>query len=200
MGAVMVTLLLDVDGVLVGGRPQDGAHLFTDLEKDLGISTEALQRGFFFNRWEDIVTGRKAIIPELTAALKTLAPEVSAEELLAYWLKNDSRIDQAVLADVDELRGAGHKVFLATNQEHRRADYLMKDMGLGAHVDGIFYSADLGARKPDRGFYLGVSEQLGAETPVFVDDNLPNVQAARAFGWRAHQWLDGLRLIDLALK
>lgn len=42
----MATIMMDVDGVLVTGRPQDGAHLVADLEKDLGISLEVLQRDF----------------------------------------------------------------------------------------------------------------------------------------------------------
>ena len=54
----MRTIMLDVDGVLVRGRPQDGAHLFTDFESDLGIPLELLQREFFASRWSAIVTGK----------------------------------------------------------------------------------------------------------------------------------------------
>ena len=93
----MATIMMDVDGVLVTGRPQDGAHLFTDLEKDLGVSLEILQREFFKPRWPDIVTGRKSLLPELAEVLATIAPTVTAERLIDYWLINDSRIDMAVL-------------------------------------------------------------------------------------------------------
>lgn len=40
-------LMMDVDGVLVSGRPTDGRHLFTELEADLGLSPDRLRETFF---------------------------------------------------------------------------------------------------------------------------------------------------------
>jgi putative hydrolase of the HAD superfamily len=194
----MLTVLLDVDGVLVNGRPRDGNHLFTDLARDLGISLPVLQREFFIPRWPDIVRGRKPLLPELAEVLARIAPQVSAETLLDYWLANDSRIDHALLASVDVLRRDGTRVFLATNQEHHRARYLMEEMALAAHVDGIFYSAALGHRKPDRGFYAAVAAALPADgsARILVDDTEANITAARRFGWRAVHWQAGMKLED----
>ena len=190
----MATIMMDVDGVLVAGRPQDGAHLFTDLEKDLGISLEVLQRDFFKLRWPDIVTGRKSLQPELADVLATIAPTVTAERLIDYWLINDSRIDMAVLDAMRSLLQRGHRVYLATNQEHLRANYLMNDMGLARDVDGIFYSAALGHRKPEQGFYSKITEQLGVEKSeiILIDDTEPNVLSAREFGWQAVHWVPGM--------
>lgn len=186
--------MMDVDGVLVTGRPQDGAHLFTDLERDLGIRLEELQREFFVPRWPDIVTGRKPLAPELEAVLETIAPDVSAETLIDYWFRNDSRIDEDVLAAMKVCRARGEKVFLATNQDHRRASYLMENMGLAAHVDGIFYSAALGHRKPDAAFFAEATERAGvaAADVLFIDDSEGNVLAAREFGWTAVHWMPGM--------
>ena len=36
-GRMMKVLMVDVDGVLVHGRPQDGLPYFTSIERDLGI-------------------------------------------------------------------------------------------------------------------------------------------------------------------
>ena len=194
----METILVDIDGVLVSGRPQDGAHLFTDLERDLGIPLDRLPSEFFALRWPAIVTGRKPLLPELTEVLATLAPAVSAETLIDYWFRNDSRIDRSVLAAIVALRRQGRRVYLATNQEHMRATYLMKEMGLERHVDGMFYSAAIGYRKPDEEFYRYVAAAV--ETPpkrtVLIDDTEANVMAARAFGWQAVHWSAGMDLID----
>ena len=190
--------MMDVDGVLVGGRPADGAHLFTDLERDLGISLPVLQREFFVPRWPDIVTGRKPLLPELTEVLARIAPSVTAEVLLEYWLRNDARIDHGLLDAIAVLRVGGDRVFLATNQEHHRARYLMEEMGLAAHVDGIFYSAALGYRKPDTGFFeqaRALAEPPGGEL-MLIDDTEANVLAARRCGWRAVHWLPGMDLAD----
>jgi len=59
--------MLDVDGVLVNGRPQDGKHLFTDLEADLGVSRSLLQAAFFDVYWQQIVVGKDALKPRLSA-------------------------------------------------------------------------------------------------------------------------------------
>lgn len=192
----MRTIMMDVDGVLVCGRPQDGAHLFTDLERDLGIRLDVLQREFFVPRWPDIVTGRKPLAPELEAVLARIAPDVSAETLIDYWFRNDSRIDPAVLAAMGACRGRGETVFLATNQDHRRARYLMEEMGLAEHVDGIIYSAQLGYRKPSREFFALATQKAGAaiENIVFIDDSEDNVLAARAFGWAAVHWVPGMNM------
>lgn len=187
-------ILMDVDGVLVTGRPQDGAHLFTDLETDLGISLESLQSNFFKSRWSAIVTGQKPLIPELTEALQTIAPHVPAQTLIDYWFENDSRIDTAVLDAMRSLRVDGQKVYLATNQEHLRARYLMETLALGAEVDSIFYSAEIGHKKPSPEFYAHVDRALAGKVAgiVLIDDTEANVLAARAHGWSAIHWLPGM--------
>ncbi|MBU1307781.1 MAG: HAD-IA family hydrolase, partial [Alphaproteobacteria bacterium] len=186
----MRTIMLDVDGVLVRGRPHDGAHLFTDLEKDLGLSLEQLRGAFFKPRWRAIVTGQKPLVPELTEVLASIAPHVTAEVLINYWFFNDSRVDQAVLDAVAELRLSGDRVYLATNQEHMRANYLMQTMGLKDHVDGIFYSASIGHRKPDRAFFEHATGVVAAPVSsiTLIDDTEENVLAAREFGWSAVHW------------
>lgn len=191
--------MLDVDGVLVNGRPQDGKHLFTDLERDLGLSRSLLQAAFFDVYWQEIVMGRDALLPRLRSVLGKIAPQLEAQRLIDYWFVNDSRIDAAMLADVDALRRGGMKVFLATNQEHLRARYLMEQMELGAHVDGIVYSAALGVRKPMPEFYRLAAERTGVapDEIVFIDDVAANIEAARAARWNAVLWTGEQRLQEL---
>ncbi len=183
-------LMMDVDGVLVSGRPSDGRHLFAELEADLGLSPDRLRQTFFTPFWEAIVTGREGLTERLAPVLAEIAPRVSAERLIAYWFENDSRVDQAVLSTVKRYRDRGLPVFLATNQEHLRADYLMQQVGLGAHVDGIIYSAALGHRKPSAEFFERAAAIAAAapEDIVLVDDTRANVEAARQAGWSALHW------------
>jgi putative hydrolase of the HAD superfamily len=189
-------LMMDVDGVLVSGRPSDGRHLFAELEADLGLSPDRLRQTFFTPFWEAIVTGREGLTERLAPVLAEIAPRVSAERLIAYWFENDSRVDQAVLSTVKRYRDRGLPVFLATNQEHLRADYLMRQVGLGAYVDGIIYSAALGHRKPSAEFFERAAAIAAAapEDIVLVDDTLANVEAARQAGWSAVHWTGDGRL------
>lgn len=190
-------VLMDVDGVLVSGRPTDGRHLFAELEADLGLSPDRLRETFFTPYWEAIVTGREGLTERLAPVLAAIAPKIPAERLIAYWFENDSRVDHAVLSVVKRYRERGVPVFLATNQEHLRADYLMRTVGLGAHVDGIIYSAALGYRKPDAQFFERAAAVAGAapEDIVLVDDTPANVEAARRNWWHAVHWT-GERLLD----
>ncbi|MBB4573060.1 HAD-IA family hydrolase [Rhizobium lentis] len=192
----MQVLMVDVDGVLIHGRPADGLPHFTYLERDLGLRPDLLQRAFFQTCWNDIVVGREALEPRLSAVLAKIAPHLSAATLIDYWFENDSRLDLNLLEDLAALRQSGVALFLATNQEHRRARYLMEEAGLGAHVDGIIYSAALGHRKPSPDFFRLATERAGALPGEigFIDDMAENIEAAWQFGWSAAQWTAGARL------
>lgn len=183
-------LMLDVDGVLITGRPRDGAPWASTIAEDLGIDPAALQARFFRPFWERIVTGRLDITPALRQGLARMGARVSAEQLLDYWFANDARIDPGVRADCARLRAGGTRVFLATNQEHLRARHIMETLGLGAETDGIVYSAELGTRKPDPAFFAAAAARTGcpAAAHVLVDDSPGNVAAAREAGWAARLW------------
>ena len=92
-------------------------------------------------------------MPELAEVLAESAPDVGVDAFIDYSFANDSRIDSAVLDAVSEIRRRGDRVYLATNQEHMRAAYLMEDMGLREKDDGVFYSAALGYQKNRPQFY-----------------------------------------------
>jgi putative hydrolase of the HAD superfamily len=192
----MKILMVDVDGVLVHGRPADGLPFATDLERDLGLPLDVWQREFFKPFWPDIVTGREPIEPRLSAVLQEIAPHLEAETLLQYWFENDSRLDRKLIEDLAQFRAAGVALYLATNQEHRRAAYLMDQLGLARHFDGIFYSAKFGHRKPAQDFFrLATAEtDVQPQDIVFLDDTLENVEGARLFGWHAVHWTTGMTL------
>lgn len=194
----MKVLMIDVDGVLIHGRPQDGLPPFTFLERDLGLSPELLQEEFFKPHWSEIIIGREQLMPRLQQVLSRIAPDVSAEALVAYWFENDSRLDYAFLDALARYRADGVRIFLATNQEHMRAGYLMETLDLITHVNCIFYSAALGHRKPSKEFYAQATKGANASASdiVFIDDTLENVEGARRFGWQAIHWTGKATLHD----
>lgn len=190
-------LMLDVDGVLVHSR--NGGSWADDIRRDLGIDPEQLSSSFFIPHWPDVIIGRTSLEDALAAALPSLSSVLTIEDFIGYWFERDSMIDEAVLQDVRALKTKGIAVFLATNQEHRRARYLMANVGLKDEVDGIIYSAAIGAKKPSPAFFETAERQsgFGAEEIVFVDDTKANVEAARERGWTAQHWTEGQRLSAL---
>jgi putative hydrolase of the HAD superfamily len=197
--ALIKALMVDVDGVLVTGRVTDGRHWAADLEIDLGLSAELLQSAFFEPHWIAIVTGQADIGECLTPVLAEIAPHVAAEQLLGYWFQADSKVNQELLDELATLRSTGLRVYLATNQEHARVDYLMSTLGFAARTDGCLYSAALGHRKPAKTFFDAAASKvrLPASELLLIDDSEENVQGAIDAGWHAVLWTGKDRIHDL---
>lgn len=195
-------VLVDVDGVLVTGRPADGLHWSHDLERDLGIPPDLLQKHFFAPYWPDVITGRAGLRETLAPVLAKIAPSASCETLLEYWFGRDARLNEALVQEITMLRRSGLFVALASNQEHLRARYLSERLGLGAQVDHFYYSAAIGARKPDVAFYRHIESHLGEppEALLLIDDTVENVQTALQAGWRAAHWAAPRRLGDIVAE
>ncbi|MEP2677654.1 HAD-IA family hydrolase [Tateyamaria sp.] len=192
-------LMLDVDGVLVDGRPSDGRTWTYSLREDLGIDPSDLVEKFFLTEWKDVVTGRQELHLALTLSLSNIETNISADELISYWFEMDSRIVETVLADTRIARASGFSVYLKTNQEHARARYLMDELGLRSEVDGIVYSAMAGTQKPHLDFYAYAVKVTGrdASDHLLVDDTLGNTEGALKAGWKAEYWVDGMSLADV---
>lgn len=182
--------MIDVDGVLISGRPQDGQPWQLGLQADLGIGADVLAQEFFEPFWSDIVIGRRDIVPALTEALTHIKTAVSAQDILGYWFKMDSRVNGNLLNSLQSLRVNGTQIYLCTNQEKLRAEYLMITLGLGDHVDGIVYSGALGARKPDAEFFAKAMAITGcpSNAHLLIDDTAENLIGAVQAGWHTALW------------
>jgi putative hydrolase of the HAD superfamily len=192
-------LLVDVDGVLVTGRPDDGRVWHAEMANDLGFSYDLLHEHFFKPYWDEIVTGRQDLKPNLHKTLVTIAPDLEVDAVIDYWFRHDARLNHVLLNDLSLARSRGIKVQLATNQEHLRADYLMNALGLTQYVDACHYSADIGFRKPHQAFFAEVALRVAAapEHLMLIDDSIENVNSARSAGWQAAHWAVGATLSDI---
>jgi putative hydrolase of the HAD superfamily len=199
---VIKALMIDVDGVLLSGRPHDGRHWAASFEADLGLSFEMLQDAFFKRYWKEIVTGRADLRERLAGVLALIAPALTAEQVLTYWFQQDARLNRELLDDLATLRLDGLRVYLATNQEHERARYLMNTIGLAQYVDGCYYSAAIGHRKPASEFFDLVAFKVGLPPRelLLIDDAEENVRAALQIGWYAVQWTGRERLRGLLTR
>nr|CAD6602116.1 haloacid dehalogenase [arsenite-oxidising bacterium NT-25]CAD6606542.1 haloacid dehalogenase [Rhizobium sp. TCK] len=70
-------LMIDVDCVLVCGRPSDGRPWASTVEDDLGLPVADLQREFFSPYWDEIVLCRAALVDHLKPVLAKIAPHLS---------------------------------------------------------------------------------------------------------------------------
>ncbi len=139
---------------------------------------------------------------DFPAAVEGLARRLGiahpVEDLLAPW--RDIVVLDATLEVVGRVRRSGTPCYLATNQQPYRGAWMQQTLGYGDHLDGVFYSYELGLAKPDPAYFAEVVRRLGLspDAVLFVDDNQPNVDGARTAGLRAERWrhddgLDALR-------
>ncbi|WP_188187127.1 HAD family hydrolase [Nonomuraea sp. SYSU D8015] len=95
---------------------------------------------------------------------------------IRYWVDEEVR---ALLARVQQYV----PVVIVTNAMDKIEEQLDR-LGLTYFADDVVSSARVGVAKPDRRIYEIAAERAGAppERCLFVDDRLPNVEAARALG------------------
>ncbi len=183
-------LALDLDGVVLTGHAE-GGRWDRYMARDLGIDPAVLQENFFRPYWKDIMTGRRDLYDVLEACWPAMKCKATPREFVDYWFRADYTADHAVLRVVDSWRAGGGTSVLATNQEHHRARYVWNEGGLSQRFDEMYYSAALGVEKPQQAFFHAVSQKIGSNRDIFfLDDALPNVEAAAQAGWNAHHYRD----------
>ena len=91
--------------------------------------------------------------------------------------------DEAMYALLADLRAAGVRTALLSNSW---GNTYPRDR-IGALMDVVVISGEVGLRKPDPEIYRLTLERLGIDDPratVFIDDAAPNVEGAEAVGMR----------------
>lgn len=90
------------------------------------------------------------------------------------------------------LRGAGHRLYYLSNMPVPYAAHLERvNPFLSAFQDGIF-SGRVGLMKPHAPIFALAEQRFVLDPPrtVFIDDHAGNVEAARARGWGAVQFIE----------
>jgi len=92
-----------------------------------------------------------------------------------------------VVHKIRELRAAGYRVALLTNNVAEWGDAWRATFPVDELFDTVVDSCAVGMRKPDPRIYALTCNRLGVEpsASVFLDDNHENVAAARALGMAA---------------
>jgi putative hydrolase of the HAD superfamily len=69
------------------------------------------------------------------------------------------------------------------------------------YFDKVFYSCEIGLRKPDIGCYQRVINELNIDPAktLFIDDSLQNIEGARKAGLQTIHLLTGMQIEDLGL-
>lgn len=176
-------VLWDADGVLQVGPERVPRLLSAGLPAGVG---EALAEDLWTEEWAEAVAGRVDMVEHVEATIRAHGLVEHRDALLATWGQIETLPDS--LAVLGEVR-ARVPCHLATNQDTLRMR-VMQRMGYDELADGVFYSCEVGAAKPDPVFFERVATALGEEPGdlLFVDDLEENVAAARDVGLAAERW------------
>lgn len=200
-------VVFDVDGVLVHGyhaRPELQQRWEENLLADLGIDPERFRSEFIFDIFiKKVVIGEMALVDALDRRLPSLGFKGSSMTFAHYWMSRDSKLNHELLEAIRRLKEKTDiRLFIATNQDHMRAQWLWHTLGLHEVFEDIFYSARAGVMKPHKAFFEFAAERMGQqpEPPLFFDDTPKVVDGGRSFGWetvlfsdiddfRYHPWI-----------
>jgi putative hydrolase of the HAD superfamily len=185
------TILFDVDGVLIHGyhtRPELQRRWDEHLLEDLGIEPRVFKERFIFDVFvKKVLVGKMGLVEALDVVLPQLGYRGPTQRFVSYWLEHDSHLNDELIEVARRLKRTGAQLYIATNQEHVRAQWLWQTLRLGEVFDDMFYAARLGVMKPTPQFFAEVEHRLGprGEPPLFFDDSPDVVAAARKAGWEA---------------
>jgi putative hydrolase of the HAD superfamily len=108
---------------------------------------------------------------------------------------------------LQRLHAAGVRLHYLSNMPAPLADHLEQHHPMLQWFESGVFSARVQLIKPEPALYALAQQRFGAQPQelVFLDDHLPNVQAARAAGWQALHFTDaaaceaGLRAAGVSL-
>lgn len=178
-------VIFDADGVAI--FPWRAAQFF---EREYGITRE-MASGFFGGIFGDCLVGQADLKEVLPPYLAQWRWQASVDDFIRVWFEAENAPDERVVDVVHALRKSGLACYLASNQEKYRAEYIRTQMGFAGIFERLFFSCELGCKKPDRAYYEHITETLGLAglDILFWDDSLSVVEGARACGWNAEVYV-----------
>ena len=178
-------LIFDFGNVLIEIDPARSIQAFQALGAPADLNLEA----DFFHDFETGILSAAEFRDALRGQLKWTASESSIDRA---WYELLLEVPPRTLAKLHQLRAKGYKLALLSNTNPIHIDEVRRRLGPFGYgefarcFERIFYSYEMGLRKPDPAIYAAVDRELGIVSPaevLFVDDNAANIASAARHGW-----------------
>lgn len=185
-------ILFDLDGVMVfpWGFAKKLATEYNITRGDTMV--------FFRDIFPDCARGKTDLKTALAPYLNKWSWKKGVDQFVIEWLQSEHMANPKMVELVKSLRKEGYLVGVASNQEAYREKYIKKEMGFGSLFDKLFISCNLGAIKPEQGFYKSIQSQINTEPEeiLFIDDEEKYVKAAQELNWHSFQFQSYEALIN----
>ena len=178
-------LIFDFGNVLIEIDPARSIQAFQALGAPADLHLDA---DFF----HDFETGILSAAEFRDALRGQLGRATSRSSLDAAWNALLLEIPPKTLRVLRSLRTQGYRLALLSNTNPIHIDEVRRRLGPFGYgefarcFERIFYSYEMGLRKPDPAIYAAVDRELGITSPaevLFVDDNAANSASAAKHGW-----------------
>jgi putative hydrolase of the HAD superfamily len=178
-------LIFDFGNVLIEIDPARSIQAFQALGAPADLHLDA---DFF----HDFETGILSAAEFRDALRGQLGRATSRSSLDAAWNALLLEIPPKTLRVLRSLRTQGYRLALLSNTNPIHIDEVRRRLGPFGYgefarcFERIFYSYEMGLRKPDPAIYAAVDRELGITSPaevLFVDDNAANIASAAKHGW-----------------
>lgn len=191
----MKILLVDADGVALKKQ----SYFSKKISKEHNVPMDKMNP-FYNNEFRKAQRGQADLKAELIQYLPEWNWDKTVDEFVSYWFNTDAHPDEKVFTHIQHLRDAGMKVYLASDQERYRAEYMQLTLDFDNRLDGCFFSYKLGCKKSEPAFFEQVIKELDVDPKqiIFLDDDQTNVDVAAEFGIDARHYtsLDDLLMIS----
>lgn len=135
----MAKIVFDFDGVLIKSRDSDKKFIWQkNIESDLGINQNIMSKIFEQPGWNEIVSGRNNFKNLLITLFDKYELKVHPDEFINYWLTHDLNWYQEVIELSEELKKIGHQIFVGTNQDKIRSDYLKQQKVISSLLKNVW--------------------------------------------------------------
>ena len=180
-------ILLDGDGVTLVKQ----GYFSNKYAREYGVPVEKIMP-FFKNEFKTCQLGKADMKEELAKYLSKWGWKESTENFLQYWFTGDTLPNEAVINKIQELRFAGVKCYLVTDQEKYRAGYILEQLEFNKKFDDCFFAFELGYSKTMPEFFNAVLKKLDLkpEEIMFFDDEEEDLRIAARLGIRTKLYRD----------
>ena len=185
-------ILLDVDGVLI-----NAPRLFSEVYcQKYNVDLKKLEPFYESKEFKACSIGQMDLKEAILAHNDKWHWKGDPSDLINEWLQAENFPNNDLLEIVKELRNDGVKVYVVTQQERYRRDFLSKIV-FKDKFDGFFASCDLGFPKDTIDFWqkllteiLENNQNLAPEDIAYFDDKQKLVDLASTKGIRGFLYTD----------
>ncbi|MEC7963492.1 MAG: phosphoglycolate phosphatase [Pseudomonadota bacterium] len=176
----MARIVFDLDGTLINSAPEI-QFVANSLLADRGLEPLSLQETIGF-----IGNGAAVLIEKMSLA-RGIDPSEHATLLATleerYMHSSDkSEVYPNVVAALDSLRGAGHRLGVCTNKPLAPAKAVLAHLDLAKHFDVVLGGDSLPQRKPDPAPLHATFDALGDGPVIYVGDSDVDAETAHRAG------------------